>query len=129
MTYQLDLHHAREHSLAQKHTALFNACETLRLHDKALYDLATQEARGSASATVPVMQGKEKYERLFPREMRLPTDTPGKGGWDYGWVYVPEEKALEKISFKTLKEDKKTVVLDGAPGGEGADGAVTETKL
>jgi large subunit ribosomal protein L40 len=26
-----------------------------------------------------------RIEGLFPREMRLPTDTPRTAGWDHGW--------------------------------------------
>lgn len=58
--------------------------------------------------TEPVLQGREKYERLFPREMRLPTDTPGKDGWDYKWKWKPEEKAAEKINFKYHKPEEAT---------------------
>ena len=74
------------------------------------------------------MQGREKYELLFPREMRLPTDTPGKGGWDYGWVFVPEEKSKAKINFR-VRKDEGVKVETGAPGGEGAEGGETKTAL
>lgn len=79
--------------------------EELRLTDKTLYDLATVKDEGTGGTTIPVLQGKEKVEGFFPREMRLPTDTPGKDGWNYNWKYVPEVKALEKISFKEVVDE------------------------
>jgi large subunit ribosomal protein L40 len=34
----------------------------------------------------PVRRALEaKIEGLFPREMRLPTDTPSIGGWNHDW--------------------------------------------
>ena len=124
LTYQLDLERARQHALNLKHKAIFNACETLRLHDKALYDLATGELPGSASATVPVLQGRGKVERLFPREMRSPTDTPGTSGWNYDWVYVPEEEAQAKVDFR-VRDDLKDG--DGTPVATGEGEAAKKT--
>lgn len=87
----------------------------MRLTDKRFYDLATEEKSLRTDATMaPVRQGRGKVERLFPLEMRLPTDTPGTKGWDYTWRYVPEEKALERISFRVVQEDV------AAGGGEAA---------
>lgn len=86
-------------ALKRKHALLFEACEELRLTSKVHYDLATQAPPGTLALDVPVLQAKGKFEGLFPREMRLPTETPGNKGWDYDWKFVPEKKAKEEIDF------------------------------
>ncbi|CDZ96798.1 hypothetical protein [Phaffia rhodozyma] len=98
-------------SLRAKHAAMFNACEELRVSYPSFYELASEENKPSGQAGPAenkdiknllngVEQGKGKVEGLFPREMRVFTETPGKDGWDYEWKWVPEEKAKEKVQFE-----------------------------
>lgn len=52
------------------------ACEELSRVDPRLYRIATSK----------------KAVGYFPIEMRIPTDTPPRDGWNHGWVR-PHSKA------------------------------------
>ena len=58
--------------------------EAARLEDprsRSHSDIETQKTlRGAARKAL-----ESRMSGLFPRELRLPTDTPARSGWDYSW--------------------------------------------
>jgi large subunit ribosomal protein L40 len=72
------------------------AMEVLDEVDRHLYTEANkqEDPRARSSAEMELlksMKGSEKkalearIRGLFPRELRIPTDTPSRSGWNYEW--------------------------------------------
>ena len=79
--------------------------EKLRELDPALYRAANEvedpRARSEEEMELlKTMKGPEKkaaearIRGLFPREMRVPTDTPPRDGWNYNWS--PPSRAISQ---------------------------------
>jgi len=86
----------RQAELERKFQCMQKAMEVLREVDPKLYSEANKEedprARSKAEAEfsktlrVPERKALEARVRgLFPRELRIPTDTPPRDGWSYEW--------------------------------------------
>jgi large subunit ribosomal protein L40 len=76
------------------------AMDELERVDKALYMGANKEedprARSAAEVklsrtlkTSEIRALDARIRALFPRELRIPTDTPPKNGWKYDWKPFP----------------------------------------
>ena len=46
-------------------------------------DVETELLKTLKGAEKKALEGR--LPGLFPRELRLPTDTPSRDGWNYGW--------------------------------------------
>ncbi|KAF8640419.1 hypothetical protein AX17_000085 [Amanita inopinata Kibby_2008] len=90
----------REAELARKFECMKKAMEELEGVDKRLYKEANKEedprVRSSAeialSKTLKTSETRTLEARirgLFPRELRIPTDTPSRNGWNYNWKPFP----------------------------------------
>ena len=84
----------RQAELERKFACMTDAMETLRTLDKRLYAGANveEDPRVRTEAEVELaktLKGPEKkalesrIRGLFPRELRIPTDTPPRDGWNY----------------------------------------------
>ncbi|KAF8468965.1 mitochondrial ribosomal protein L28-domain-containing protein [Kalaharituber pfeilii] len=67
--YQRKLRTQRELELERQYNKIRDACEELARTDQRLFRIATAK----------------KGVGYFPVEMRIPTDTPSREGWNYGW--------------------------------------------
>ncbi|KAL0951796.1 hypothetical protein HGRIS_008463 [Hohenbuehelia grisea] len=87
---------AREAELKRKFECMRTAMEELEKLDSRLFMEAnkSEDPRGRSQAEVELMKklrGSEKktlearIRGLFPRELRIPADTPPKDGWNYEW--------------------------------------------
>jgi large subunit ribosomal protein L40 len=97
--WQLHERHRREEHLAElcaMHARMQEAVEELKNVDDRLFHWATvprdqrrlikPEAEALRGARGSVRKALEaRIEGLFPRELRVPTDTPSTSGWDYDW--------------------------------------------
>ena len=92
--HQRHVRRAREAELRRKFESVQGAMETLRLVAPDLYKEANKEEDPRARSTaetelLKTLKGPEKkavearIRGLFPRELRIPTDTPPKNGWIY----------------------------------------------
>lgn len=70
LLYQRKLRTARELELERQWNSMWEACEELARVDQRLYRIATSK----------------KETGYFPIELRIPTDTPPREGWNHGWV-------------------------------------------
>lgn len=88
---------ARWAELSRKFECMHKAMETLRMVHPALYKEANQgeDPRSRSNAEIQLaktLSGSEKkavearIRGLFPRELRIPTDTPPRDGWNYDWT-------------------------------------------
>lgn len=80
----------------RKFSCLRRAMEELEKIDPALFKEANrvEDPRARTSAEIELLKSSKGAEKkkldsrlpgLFPREMRLPTDTPSRSGWNYDW--------------------------------------------
>jgi large subunit ribosomal protein L40 len=102
--WNLHLRHTRwkrEAELARKFECMRKAMEELEKIDSTLYMEANkvEDPRTWTAAELEKssqLRGAEKrafdwrIRGLFPRELRLPTDTPSRNGWDYQWKPLGE---------------------------------------
>jgi len=72
--------HQRELELERQYNKVHEACEELRKCDEKLYRIAIDR----------------KGIGYFPIELRIPTDTPPKGGFNEGWKRPAEKKVGRK---------------------------------
>ncbi|KAM6498609.1 hypothetical protein JOM56_006557 [Amanita muscaria] len=90
----------REAELARKFECMRKAMEELERVDKTLYMGANKEEDPRARSTAEVKLSRSlktsevrtleaRIRGLFPRELRIPTDTPPKSGWNYDWKPFP----------------------------------------
>lgn len=63
---------ARENELETQYNKIRDACEELAVTDGRLYRVAL---------------GKKEVG-TFPIELRIPTDTPSRKGWNHGWKAI-----------------------------------------
>ncbi|KAH8119965.1 hypothetical protein DFH11DRAFT_20943 [Phellopilus nigrolimitatus] len=86
----------REAESERKFECMRRAMEELERVDPVLFKEAnrTEDPRKRTEAETELLKTLKGTERkafegrlpgLFPREMRLPTDTPPRAGWDYSW--------------------------------------------
>ncbi|KAI5805519.1 mitochondrial ribosomal protein L28-domain-containing protein [Peziza echinospora] len=68
--YQREVRTSRTQELERQYNYMRDACEELKKCDERLYRIATSK----------------KGTGYFPVELRIPTDTPPRGGWDHAWV-------------------------------------------
>ncbi|KIM24180.1 hypothetical protein M408DRAFT_331932 [Serendipita vermifera MAFF 305830] len=96
---------AREAELKRKFDCMKRAMDDLEKTDGRLYRIATSkpDPRATDEETQEMLKqyrGVEKramearIEGLFPRDLRIPTDTPSRDGWNYDWK--PPLKTSEK---------------------------------
>ncbi|KZT55432.1 putative mitochondrial aconitate hydratase [Calocera cornea HHB12733] len=97
MLHQRELREAREEDLRRKFECMKEALDELERVDDKLYKMAIYKpnVRKLTEEEREAMKGvrghaarravEAKNERLFPRELRLPTDTPRRDGWDHDW--------------------------------------------
>jgi large subunit ribosomal protein L40 len=97
---QRRLREKREAELARKFECMRKAMGVLEQVDMFLYLGANKEEdpRERSEAEVELLKGMKGTERktlearirgLFPRELRIPTDTPSRNGWKYDWKPFP----------------------------------------
>ncbi|RDB28771.1 54S ribosomal protein L28, mitochondrial [Hypsizygus marmoreus] len=90
----------REAELARKFECMRRAMEELERVDSRLYMEANKQedprARTDAERelaktlkTTEVRTLEARIRGLFPRELRIPTDTPPRSGWNYEWKPFP----------------------------------------
>ncbi|PFH52316.1 hypothetical protein AMATHDRAFT_140334 [Amanita thiersii Skay4041] len=90
----------REEELTRKFECMRGAMEELERVDKWLYTEANKDedpkARSAAEValtktlrTSEVRTMEARIRGLFPRELRIPTDTPPRTGWNYEWKPFP----------------------------------------
>ncbi|KAF8624240.1 hypothetical protein AX15_006000 [Amanita polypyramis BW_CC] len=90
----------REAELARKFACMKKAMEELERLDKSLFMGANKEEDPRARSVVEVELSRTlktsetrtleaRIRGLFPRELRIPTDTPPKSGWNYDWKPFP----------------------------------------
>ncbi|KAG9097983.1 hypothetical protein FRC06_006943 [Ceratobasidium sp. 370] len=98
--WQLHLREQRERrgeELKRKYESMVRAIEVLRKLDPVSYAEATRgvDSRRLSEAERERIKGmkraarkkaESRIEGLFPREMRIPTDTPRRDGWNHGWT-------------------------------------------
>jgi large subunit ribosomal protein L40 len=90
----------REAELARKFACMKEAMEELERVDKTLYTSANKEedprarsvveselSRTMKTSEIRILEGRVRG--LFPRELRIPADTPSKDGWNYNWKSFP----------------------------------------
>ncbi|PCH34124.1 hypothetical protein WOLCODRAFT_63877 [Wolfiporia cocos MD-104 SS10] len=96
---QRHVRRARQAELARKFACMQHAMDVLRELDPKLYAGANKEedprtrsqAEVALSKTLRGPQRKALEARvrgLFPRELRIPTDTPSPTGWNYDWTPI-----------------------------------------
>jgi large subunit ribosomal protein L40 len=91
LTFRQQASESHRLALKQKHDLLFAASEELRCSYPGWYALASEGGPGESQDGMknvlrPVEGSSQgRVEGLFPIEMRVPTDTPGRDGWDYSW--------------------------------------------
>lgn len=89
----------RQAELERKFECMKRAIEVLREVDPKLYLEANKEEdpRVRSKAEVELAKTLKGPERkalearvrgLFPRELRIPSDTPSRDGWNYDWVPI-----------------------------------------
>lgn len=97
--WQLHERHRREEQLAElraMHVRMQEAVEELKDVDDRLFHWATvprdqrrlikpeaQALRGTRGSVRKALEAR--IDGLFPRELRVPTDTPSISGWNYDW--------------------------------------------
>ncbi len=90
----------REAELDRKFACMEKAMEELERVDKSLYLAANKEedprARSAAETglsrtlkTSEIRTLEARVRGLFPRELRIPSDTPPKDGWNHDWRPFP----------------------------------------
>lgn len=100
LVHQSSLDESRSVALKSKHRSLFAASEELRVLYPEWYDLASNGGPGETAEPIknvlrPVQSASAgRVEGMFPVEMRTPTDSQGRDGWDYDWT--AEDGASDK---------------------------------
>jgi large subunit ribosomal protein L40 len=100
LLHQRHLRKKRDAELARKFECMKNAMKVLAEVDPHLYVEANkrEDPRGRSDEELELLKsikGSEKralearIRGLFPRELRIPTDTPPRDGWNYEWKPFP----------------------------------------
>nr|GAT61359.1 predicted protein [Mycena chlorophos] len=93
----------REEEIARKFECMRTAMDELRRVDMNLYMEANKvedprkrtQKEMETLKSLPGLEGRAfdaRIRGLFPREFRIPVDTPSKSGWNYQWT--PVERSL-----------------------------------
>ncbi|EJD45755.1 hypothetical protein AURDEDRAFT_137132 [Auricularia subglabra TFB-10046 SS5] len=96
LLHQRHQRQARQAELQRKWDAMFAAMEELRLwdHERYLDANAVEDPRQHLPEEQALLKNLKGPERqfvegrirgLFPREMRIPTSTPSRAGWNHDW--------------------------------------------
>ncbi|KAF8921854.1 hypothetical protein CPB85DRAFT_1264818 [Mucidula mucida] len=100
LLYRRHVRKAREAELQRKFNCMNQAMEELAELEPHLYFEANkkedlrertpaEQAVGSKMKLTEQRALDARIRGLFPREMRVPTDTPSKNGWNYNWNPFP----------------------------------------
>ncbi|KAF8711868.1 mitochondrial translation, partial [Rhizoctonia solani] len=95
--HQRQVREQREAELKRKYESMRRAVEVLKELDPVSYAEATRgvDSRRLSETERERIKGmkrgarkkaESRVEGLFPREMRMPTDTPSRDGWNHGWT-------------------------------------------
>jgi large subunit ribosomal protein L40 len=95
--YKREQRDRRVEELQHKYESMVRAVEVLQNLDPVSYIEATRgvDSRRLSEAERERMKemkrgakkkAESRVEGLFPREMRIPTDTPSRDGWNHGWT-------------------------------------------
>lgn len=96
LLHQRHIRKKRDAELARKFECMRRAMEELEKIDSRLYMEANkqEDPRARSEAELQLMRTQKGSEKkaldarirgLFPRELRIPTDTPSRNGWNYEW--------------------------------------------
>ncbi|KZO89681.1 hypothetical protein CALVIDRAFT_34644 [Calocera viscosa TUFC12733] len=97
MLHRRQVREAREEDMRRKFECMKQALDELKKVDEKLYRIATYKpslrklsyAEREAMKDVKGVNARRaieaKNEGLFPRELRIPTDTPSRQGWNHDW--------------------------------------------
>lgn len=96
LLHQRHVRKKREAELARKFECMRKAMEELEKIDRRLYIEANKQDDPRARSEEELkflgpLKGSERkavesrIPGLFPRELRMPTDTPSRNGWNYDW--------------------------------------------
>ncbi|GJJ07799.1 hypothetical protein Clacol_002004 [Clathrus columnatus] len=126
--YKLYLRHQRQKRQAEiehKFESMRNAMTELTRLDKRLAIEANrqEDPRVKTKEEIELLNSTHGAERtrlearigsrlrgLFPRELKLPTDTPSKEGWNHDWKpLAAKQKTTGAHEFKKLNEDVKGI--------------------
>ncbi|KAI0323078.1 hypothetical protein OF83DRAFT_10898 [Amylostereum chailletii] len=99
LLHQRHIRRKREAELSRKYECMKRAMDELEKIDPQLYREANRPvdprersaADVEAAKTMRVPERKAMEARLpglFPRELRVPTDTPSRDGWSYEWTPI-----------------------------------------
>ena len=99
LLYQRHQRWKREEELAGKYECMKKAMDELEKIDPRLFKEANrpEDPRQRSVAQIEVAKSLRGVEKkalesrlpgLFPRELRVPTDTPARDGWKYEWTPV-----------------------------------------
>ncbi|KAG8926303.1 hypothetical protein FRC02_008984 [Tulasnella sp. 418] len=94
--HKRELRELRQEELRLKYESMKNALDKLQELDPQLYEIATARVDQKGilpddAAELKTLKGPAKklyqsrIQGLFPREMKIPVDTPRREGWDYAW--------------------------------------------
>ncbi|EJU00062.1 hypothetical protein DACRYDRAFT_90110 [Dacryopinax primogenitus] len=98
LLYQRQQRDARDADMGRKFDSMLAALDELKMCDEKLYRLAVYKPnmRKLSPEERDAMKGlkssaarraiEARNESLFPRELRIPTDTPSRKGWDHNWT-------------------------------------------
>lgn len=100
LLHQRHVRKKRDAELARKFECMRRAMEVLEEVDSRLYMEANkqEDPRGRSDVEMELAKSMKPSEKkvldarirgLFPREMRIPTDTPSRDGWNYEWKPFP----------------------------------------
>ncbi|OBZ68575.1 54S ribosomal protein L28, mitochondrial [Grifola frondosa] len=103
--HQRHVRRERQADLDRKFQCMRTAMETLREVAPKLYAEANKEEDPRVRSRLEIdvaktLKGPERkalesrIRGLFPRELRIPSDTPPRGGWNYGWSPVIDKSLL-----------------------------------
>ncbi|KAJ7492202.1 hypothetical protein FB451DRAFT_1021591 [Mycena latifolia] len=96
LLHRRHLRKRREAELTRKYECMRRAMEELKKIDLKLYMEANEvedprrrsEVEMQIIKSMPVMEARAfdaRIRGLFPRELKIPADTPSKTGWNYEW--------------------------------------------
>lgn len=100
LLHQRHIRKKRDAELARKFECMRRAMEELEKIDPRLYMEANkaEDPRGRTSAEIQEAANLSDLQKkvldarirgLFPRELRIPTETPSRTGWNYEWQPFP----------------------------------------
>ncbi|KDQ14023.1 hypothetical protein BOTBODRAFT_33137 [Botryobasidium botryosum FD-172 SS1] len=94
--HQRESREARKAELGRLYDNMRRAMDELEKTDEYLFTQANlqRDPRGLTKGEIETLKGlkgaakkaaEARIEGFFPRELRIPTDTPRKAGWDHSW--------------------------------------------